>query len=42
MKDKTTKQDLTEKKASKEQDQLKRLQNIKEAAERNRMKCHLN
>jgi len=42
MKDKPTKPDLTEKKAGKTQDQFKRLQNIKEAAERQRMKCHLN
>ncbi|MGD0210918.1 MAG: hypothetical protein ABSC14_08045 [Desulfomonilia bacterium] len=40
MKDKTAKTDLIEKKASRSQNRLKRLQNIKEAAERHKMKYH--
>ncbi len=41
MRDKATKTDLNEKKVIKPQNRIKRLQNIKEAAERQRMKCHL-
>jgi hypothetical protein len=41
MKDKTTKTDLSEKKVKPVQHRLKRLQSIREAAERHRMKYQL-